>query len=123
MPAGAEPARHPDRARARSGAGPGRLVGHGRLMALGLLVNVPIGLAALAFGVVFLADQRLDHAGTFGLPGFLLSGAGLGLLMYGVSEDPNTGWGTCRSWRAARPGWSRARRWSPWSCAGGGRPR
>jgi hypothetical protein len=47
-------------------------------VALGLLVNVPIGLAALAFGVVFLADQRLDYAGTFGLPGFLLSGAASG---------------------------------------------
>lgn len=27
------------------------------------------------------------------LPGFLLSGAGLELLMYGVSESPKAGWG------------------------------
>lgn len=56
-------------------------------------VNVPIGLAALAFGLVFLTEQHLDRAGAFDVPGFLLSGGGLGLLMYGVSEGPNTGWG------------------------------
>lgn len=55
-------------------------------------VNVPIGVAALAFGLAFLADQRLDHAGAFDLRGFLLAGAGLGLLMYGVSRGPITGW-------------------------------
>src|SRR6266567_4769252 len=38
-------------------------------------VNVPIGAAALAFGA-----------------GFLLSGIGLGSLMYGVSEGPDLGW-------------------------------
>lgn len=56
-------------------------------------VNVPIGLAALVFGLVFLAEQRLDRAGAFDLPGFVLAGAGLGLLMYGVSEGPIKGWG------------------------------
>jgi EmrB/QacA subfamily drug resistance transporter len=56
-------------------------------------VNVPIGVAALAFGVVFLADQPQDDPGTFDLPGFLLSGLGLGAVMYGVSEGPITSWG------------------------------
>ncbi|MGH9109393.1 MAG: MDR family MFS transporter [Acidimicrobiales bacterium] len=55
-------------------------------------VNVPIGLGVLAFGLVFLADQRLDRAGTFDFRGFLLAGAGLALLMYGVSEGPLKGW-------------------------------
>lgn len=59
-------------------------------------VNVPIGLAALAFGLAFLTDHRLDRAGAFDVPGFLLSGAGLGLLMYGVSEGPSVGWGHAR---------------------------
>ncbi|HET8586720.1 MAG TPA: MDR family MFS transporter, partial [Candidatus Limnocylindria bacterium] len=55
-------------------------------------VNVPIALAALAFGLACLHDQRLDHSGPFDPRGFLLSGAGLGLLMYGVSEGPIKGW-------------------------------
>lgn len=55
-------------------------------------VNVPIGLAALVFGAVFLAEQRLEPSGGFDAWGFLLAGAGLGLLMYGVSEGPITGW-------------------------------
>jgi hypothetical protein len=57
-------------------------------------VNLPIGAAAFLFGLVFLEEQ--DHAppmGPFDLAGFLLSGLGLGLLMFGVSEGPNIGWG------------------------------
>jgi EmrB/QacA subfamily drug resistance transporter len=57
-------------------------------------VNLPIGAAAFLFGLVFLKEQ--DHAppmGRFDVAGFLLSGLGLGLLMYGVSEGPNVGWG------------------------------
>lgn len=59
-------------------------------------VNVPIGVLATAFGVLFLADQRPEQVGRFDLPGFLTSGIGLGLLMYGVSEGPIVGWGTGR---------------------------
>jgi EmrB/QacA subfamily drug resistance transporter len=55
-------------------------------------VNVPLGAAAVAFGAVFLEQQTQPAAGRFDLPGFLLSGAGLGLLMYGVSEGPDQGW-------------------------------
>jgi EmrB/QacA subfamily drug resistance transporter len=55
-------------------------------------VNVPIGAAALAFGVIFLREQAQQRPGRFDLAGFLLSGLGLGLLMYGVSEGPNAGW-------------------------------
>lgn len=55
-------------------------------------VNVPIGVAALLFGSVFLHDHR-DHApGRFDVTGFVLAGVGLGLLMYGVSEGPVTSW-------------------------------
>ena len=57
-------------------------------------VNVPIGIAAFVFGFIFLDDPREPHAGRFDLPGFLLAGAGLGLLMYGVSEGPVKGWRT-----------------------------
>jgi EmrB/QacA subfamily drug resistance transporter len=55
-------------------------------------VNVPIGAAALAFGALFLSEHAENRPGRFDLPGFLLSGAGLGLLMYGVSEGPELGW-------------------------------
>jgi EmrB/QacA subfamily drug resistance transporter len=55
-------------------------------------VNIPIGVAAVAFGAIFLRHDAAGRLGRFDLAGFLLSGAGLGLLMYGVSEGPNTGW-------------------------------
>jgi EmrB/QacA subfamily drug resistance transporter len=55
-------------------------------------VNLPLGAAAFVFGLVFLQSQKQDRPGRFDLAGFLLSGAGLGLLMYGVSEGPDLGW-------------------------------
>jgi EmrB/QacA subfamily drug resistance transporter len=55
-------------------------------------VNVPIGLAAFAFGAIFLRQPGQELPGRFDLAGFLLSGLGLGLLMYGVSEGPELGW-------------------------------
>jgi EmrB/QacA subfamily drug resistance transporter len=55
-------------------------------------VNVPIGVAAFIFGVIFVRDSAQAQPGRFDLAGFLLSGLGLGLAMYGVSEGPNLGW-------------------------------
>src|SRR5271156_1875139 len=46
-------------------------------------VNVPIGIAAVVFGSIFLGHNVQSRPGRFDLPGFLLSGVGLGLLMYG----------------------------------------
>jgi EmrB/QacA subfamily drug resistance transporter len=57
-------------------------------------VNVPIGAAAIAFGALFLRPVTESRPGRFDVPGFLLSGLGLGLLMYGVSEGPDLGWGS-----------------------------
>jgi EmrB/QacA subfamily drug resistance transporter len=57
-------------------------------------VNVPIGIAAFVFGLLFLRQTEQDQPGRFDLAGFLLSGIGLGLLMYGVSEGPGHGWGS-----------------------------
>ncbi len=59
-------------------------------------VNVPVGVAAFLFGVVFVKHHAESQPGAFDLPGFLLSGIGLALLMYGVSEGPDLGWGTPR---------------------------
>ncbi len=58
-------------------------------------VNLPIGVAAFVFGLLFLESVPQKSPGRFDLPGFLLAGLGLGLLMYGVSEGP------VRSWVAA----------------------
>ena len=55
-------------------------------------VNVPIGAAALLFGLLFLRSVPQADPGRFDLPGFLLAGFGLGLAMYGVSEGPTKGW-------------------------------
>jgi EmrB/QacA subfamily drug resistance transporter len=57
-------------------------------------VNLPIGAAAFAFGAVFLKHSAESRPGRFDLPGFLLSGIGLGAVMYGVSEGPDLGWGS-----------------------------
>lgn len=55
-------------------------------------VNVPVGLAALAFGFLFLEEHREEAAGRFDVAGFLLAGAGFGLFMYAMSEGPSKGW-------------------------------
>jgi EmrB/QacA subfamily drug resistance transporter len=59
-------------------------------------VNVPIGAAAFIFGFVFLAREPGANPGPFDLPGFVLSGAGLGMFMYGISEGPVAGWDSTR---------------------------
>ena len=55
-------------------------------------VNVPLGVLALAFGAVFLDGSNALRPGPFDATGFVLAGAGLGLLMYGVSEGPIRHW-------------------------------
>jgi EmrB/QacA subfamily drug resistance transporter len=55
-------------------------------------VNVPIGLVAFVFGLVFLDSVPQERPGRFDLPGFVLSGLGLGSVMYGFSEGPVKGW-------------------------------
>jgi EmrB/QacA subfamily drug resistance transporter len=55
-------------------------------------VNLPLGILAFAYGLVFLKDQPLPAAGRFDTRGFLLSGTGFAGLMYGVSEGPGKGW-------------------------------
>ncbi len=55
-------------------------------------VNLPIGVLAVTFGALFLERLGTTDAGRFDVPGFVLGGAGLGLLMYGVSEGPLQSW-------------------------------
>jgi EmrB/QacA subfamily drug resistance transporter len=55
-------------------------------------VNLPVGIAATLFGLLFLTPHR-DHApGRLDIPGLLLSAAGLASLMYGVCEGAQQGW-------------------------------
>jgi EmrB/QacA subfamily drug resistance transporter len=55
-------------------------------------VNVPIGIAALVFGALFLRRDDQHRPGEFDTAGFLLAASGLGLAMYGVSKGPQHGW-------------------------------
>ena len=55
-------------------------------------VNLFIGIAAFAFGLLFLTEQRPARPGRFDLTGFVLSGAGFAAVMYGVSQGPGLGW-------------------------------
>ncbi len=55
-------------------------------------VNLPLGVAAFTFGFLFLDEHRQPHPGRFDLPGFLLSGIGFALVMFGISEGPDRGW-------------------------------
>lgn len=55
-------------------------------------VNVPIGALAFAFGLLCLAEQREPVRGRFDAVGFLTSGVGFALLMFGISDGPSRGW-------------------------------
>jgi len=55
-------------------------------------INVPVGVAALAFGALFLPRGSEHPAGRFDLPGFLLAGTGFPLLLYALSTGASAGW-------------------------------
>jgi EmrB/QacA subfamily drug resistance transporter len=56
------------------------------------LVNLPIGAVALWFGWRYLQEHRHPATGRFDIAGFVLSGAALALIVYTLSEGPNSGW-------------------------------
>ncbi len=58
------------------------------------LINLPIGTAALIFGLLFLRNQPHAAPGRFDVAGFLLAGSGLPLVLYAVSQGPSKGWGS-----------------------------
>jgi len=55
-------------------------------------VNLPIGIAGFIVGFFLLDEYKEGSAGPFDLPGFLLSGGGLALVLYALSEGPEKGW-------------------------------
>ena len=50
-------------------------------------LNLPIGLAGIAFTALFVREHREENAGRLDVPGFLLAGAGLAF------APPSAGWG------------------------------
>jgi EmrB/QacA subfamily drug resistance transporter len=56
------------------------------------LVNVPIGIVAFFFGMSHLRDHREGNIGSFDVPGFILSGAALALIVFALSDGPLAGW-------------------------------
>src|SRR5882672_4859421 len=55
-------------------------------------VNVPVGIAAFVFALVFLREHTEPAAGRFDFRGFVCSGGGLALILYALSEAPTFGW-------------------------------
>lgn len=55
-------------------------------------VNLPVGLGALIFGMIFLHEHREEGAGSFDLPGFALAAVGFGSFMFAVGRGPIEGW-------------------------------
>ncbi|WJR80847.1 MFS transporter [Bradyrhizobium sp. NP1] len=56
------------------------------------LINVPIGLVAIAGSLLFVADSRADHVQRLDISGVALLSATLGLLVYPLVQGRETGW-------------------------------
>jgi EmrB/QacA subfamily drug resistance transporter len=57
-------------------------------------INLPVGVAAVLVGLLFLPAGSEHPVGRFDLPGFLLTAAGFPLLMYALSTGSSSGWGS-----------------------------
>jgi len=55
-------------------------------------VNVPVGIAAFVFALLFLREHTEPAAGRFDFRGFVCSAGGLALVLYVLSEGPTYGW-------------------------------
>jgi EmrB/QacA subfamily drug resistance transporter len=55
-------------------------------------VNLPLGVLGFVIGALLLKEHREPTAGRFDIPGFVLSGAGLALVLYALSQGPEIGW-------------------------------
>ena len=56
------------------------------------LLNVPVGLVGLVLGWRWLREDRVHPHHRFDLPGFVLSSAGFGLLLFGLSQAATHDW-------------------------------
>ena len=57
-------------------------------------INLPVGVAAVLIGLLFLPAGSEHPAGRFDLPGFLLAASGFPLVMYALSTGATSGWGS-----------------------------
>jgi EmrB/QacA subfamily drug resistance transporter len=55
-------------------------------------VNVPVGIAGFLVGFFFLREYKEGSVGPFDVPGFILSGGGLALILFALSQGPEQGW-------------------------------
>ena len=55
-------------------------------------VNLPIGIATLLFGFLYLREHREPYAGRFDLMGFVLASVGFSLVMYAITQGSVYGW-------------------------------
>ncbi|PEL82690.1 MDR family MFS transporter [Bacillus wiedmannii] len=55
-------------------------------------INLPFGIVALLFGLLFLAEHVEKSAGSFDSLGFILSAPGFAMLIYALSQGPSKGW-------------------------------
>ncbi|MFJ9896444.1 DHA2 family efflux MFS transporter permease subunit [Streptomyces sp. NPDC091280] len=58
------------------------------------LVNLPVGLLALCFGLGVLPDFPGRGAARFDVLGFVLAGGGLAAVLYALTAAPDRGWGS-----------------------------
>ncbi|MFP3377446.1 MDR family MFS transporter [Bacillus sp. SIMBA_069] len=55
-------------------------------------INVPFGIVALLFGLLFLKEHIEKSAGRLDSLGFVLSAPGFAMLIYALSQGPSKGW-------------------------------
>jgi len=55
-------------------------------------INPPVGILAFVFALLVLREHTEPHVGRFDLPGFVLGGAGLPLVLYALAQGPEVGW-------------------------------
>jgi EmrB/QacA subfamily drug resistance transporter len=55
-------------------------------------VNLPFGVLGFVIALLFLEEHREPTAGRFDVAGFLLSGGGLALVLFSLSQGPEIGW-------------------------------
>lgn len=67
-------------------------------------INLFVGIPAIILAWKVLREHKEDDPGRFDLGGFLLSGAGLPLVLYGVSQGPTHGWADPEVWGTVAAG-------------------
>jgi EmrB/QacA subfamily drug resistance transporter len=67
-------------------------------------LNLPVGVAAVLIGLLFLPAGSEHRVGPFDLPGFLLAAVGFPAVMYALSTGSSSGWGSAEVLGTGLPG-------------------